>query len=199
MNKSIQHLVVCGALIATPYAWAHEGGIEAPDQIVRDSQGHCVQDSQADDVRTGYASPDTPTSGNCVPKVAEAPPAPAPAPEAVKEKITLGAHTLFDFDKSTLRPEGKAELDELVTKMKAVNVTTATLTGHTDSVGSDAYNQGLSERRVNAVMDYLVGAGIDSSIMSASGMGESQPVADNSTRDGRQQNRRVEIEINYTQ
>lgn len=120
--------------------------------------------------------------------------APAPAPQKVTETFSLSAEQLFDFDKSTLRPEGAAALDTLVEKYRGnARLRTMSLTGHTDSVGSDEYNQGLSERRANSVRDYLVEKGVDGSKISASGRGESSPAATNDTAEGRQQNRRVDV------
>jgi OOP family OmpA-OmpF porin len=125
------------------------------------------------------------------------PPAPAakPAPKPVGESLTLAAETHFDFDKSALKPAGKARLDELVGKLKAVNLEVIIAVGHTDSIGTKAYNQKLSERRAGAVKDYLVSKGIPASRIHTEGKGEMQPVADNRTREGRAKNRRVEIEV----
>lgn len=125
---------------------------------------------------------------------APAPAAPAPAP-AVASKVTFAADAFFDFDKSVLKPEGKAKLDELSSKVGDINLEVIVAVGHTDSVGSDAYNQKLSERRAEAVKAYLVSKGIDKSRVYTEGKGEKQPVADNKTREGRAQNRRVEIEV----
>jgi OOP family OmpA-OmpF porin len=125
------------------------------------------------------------------------PPAPAakPAPKPVSETLTLAVETHFDFDKSALKPAGKARLDELVGKLKAVNLEVIIAVGHTDSIGTKAYNQKLSERRAGAVKDYLVSKGIPASRIHTEGKGEMQPVADNRTREGRAKNRRVEIEV----
>ncbi|PIE42360.1 MAG: cell envelope biogenesis protein OmpA [Gammaproteobacteria bacterium] len=116
--------------------------------------------------------------------------------------FTLGAKTLFDFDKSNLRPEGKAELKELASKIKEIRglgkvkkVTGVAVVGHTDSKGTVAYNQGLSERRAASVANYLVQQGVPAELISARGEGELQPVATNKTAEGRQQNRRVEIRV----
>jgi len=112
----------------------------------------------------------------------------------VESVISLeGVH--FDFDKATLRPEAIVILNNaagLLTTQERVVVEVA---GHTDSVGSEPYNQGLSERRANAVRDYLVSKGIKASRLSARGYGEVQPVASNDTDAGRQANRRVELII----
>ena len=125
-------------------------------------------------------------------------PAPAPAPAAaaaVSSKVTYAADAFFDFDKSVIKPEGKAKLDDLVGKVKAINLEVIIAVGHTDSVGSDAYNQKLSLRRSQAVKAYLVSKGIDKTRIYTEGKGEKQPVADNKTKEGRAKNRRVEIEV----
>ena len=125
--------------------------------------------------------------------------APAPAPVAPVapsvQKVTYAADAFFDFDKSVLKPEGKAKLDDLAGKVQGINLEVIIAVGHTDSVGSDAYNQKLSVRRAEAVKAYLVSKGIEKSRVYTEGKGEKQPVADNKTAAGRAQNRRVEIEV----
>jgi len=127
------------------------------------------------------------------PKVV-APPPPPPQPVAAT-KVTYAADAFFDFDKSVLKPEGKAKLDDLVGKVKGINLEVIIAVGHTDSVGSDAYNQKLSVRRAEAVKAYLVSKGIEKNRVYTEGKGEKQPVADNKTKEGRAKNRRVEIEV----
>jgi OOP family OmpA-OmpF porin len=127
-------------------------------------------------------------------------PAPAPAPAAAPQppaatKVTYAADAFFDFDKSVLKPEGKAKLDDLVGKVKDINLEVIIAVGHTDSVGTDAYNQRLSVRRAEAVKAYLVSKGIEKNRVYTEGKGEKQPVADNKTAEGRAKNRRVEIEV----
>jgi len=126
-------------------------------------------------------------------------PAPAPAPAATVQKVTYAADAFFDFDKSVLKPEGKAKLDDLAGKVKNINLEVIIAVGHTDSIGTDAYNQKLSVRRAEAVKAYLVSKGIDKSRVYTEGKGEKQPVADNKTAAGRAKNRRVEIEVVGTQ
>ena len=128
------------------------------------------------------------------PAPAVAPPAPAPQPPAAT-KVTYAADAFFDFDKSVLKPEGKAKLDDLVGKVQGINLEVIIAVGHTDSVGSDAYNQKLSVRRAEAVKAYLVSKGIEKNRVYTEGKGEKQPVADNKTAEGRAKNRRVEIEV----
>ena len=132
------------------------------------------------------------------PAVAPATPAPTPAPApapVVGTKVTYSADAFFDFDKSVLKPEGKAKLDDLAGKVKDINLEVIIAVGHTDSIGSVAYNQKLSVRRAEAVKAYLVSKGIDKSRVYTEGKGKSQPIADNKTAAGRAKNRRVEIEV----
>ena len=121
-------------------------------------------------------------------------PSPAPAPVAA-QKVTYAADAFFDFDKSVLKPEGRAKLDDLVSKIQGINLEVIIAVGHTDSVGSDAYNQRLSVRRAEAVKAYLVSKGIERNRIYTEGKGEKQPVADNRTAEGRAKNRRVEVEV----
>lgn len=109
--------------------------------------------------------------------------------------MTYAADAFFDFDKSVLKAEGKAKLDELVSKIKDITLEVIIAVGHTDSVGADAYNQKLSVSRSEAVKAYLVSKGIENNRVYTEGKGEAQPVADNKTGEGRSKNRRVEIEV----
>jgi OOP family OmpA-OmpF porin len=122
-------------------------------------------------------------------------PKPAPVAPAVASKVTYAADAFFDFDKAVLKPEGKAKLDDLVGKVKGINLEVIIAVGHTDSVGADPYNQALSIKRSEAVKAYLVTKGIEKSRVYTEGKGEKQPVADNKTTEGRSKNRRVEIEV----
>ncbi|MEI8171144.1 MAG: OmpA family protein [Rhodoferax sp.] len=128
------------------------------------------------------------------PVVAAPAPAPAPAPP-VAAKVTYAADAFFDFDKAVLKPEGKAKLDDLVGKVKGINLEVVIAVGHTDSTGTDAYNQKLSVKRSEAVKAYLVSKGIEKNRVYTEGKGEKQPVADNKTKEGKAKNRRVEIEV----
>jgi OmpA-OmpF porin, OOP family len=105
--------------------------------------------------------------------------------------LTRKLEVFFDNDSSKLKPDSFKDLDLAVQFLKAVPTATGIIEGHTDSSGSDSYNQRLSEQRAKAVRDYIVSMGIDASRIEARGFGESQPVADNSTTEGRAQNRRV--------
>ncbi len=133
------------------------------------------------------------------PKAAPAP-APAPAPVVVpaapvSEKVTYAADAFFDVDKSVLKTDAKAKLDDLVSKTAGMNLEVIIAVGHTDSDGSDAYNQKLSVRRAESVKEYLVGKGVEKNRVYTEGKGEKQPVADNKTKEGKAKNRRVEIEV----
>ncbi|MGE0384325.1 MAG: OmpA family protein [Gammaproteobacteria bacterium] len=127
---------------------------------------------------------------------AEAPvapaPAPAEAPAARPAKITLEG-VFFDHDRHTLKPEGAPTLDHAASVIKQFPGTKFDISGHTDSNGSDAYNQDLSKRRVNTVRDELVRRGVPAAQLVTGYHGESQPIATNATAEGRAKNRRVEI------
>jgi OOP family OmpA-OmpF porin len=208
MNKKtwMPLLIAAGlALSAMPFTasaqskqgyWT-EGGAEGP--VWKNGTGLCW--------RSGYWTPAMAIAEcdpDLMPKPAAAPPPPPPPPAAAKpapkpapvaEKVTLAADVLFDFDKSILKNEGKNKLDDLATKVKAINLEVVIAIGHTDSIGSDAYNQKLSVRRAESVKAYLVSRGVEPNRIYTEGKGEKQPVASNKTKDGRQKNRRVEIEV----
>ncbi|MCD4682013.1 MAG: OmpA family protein, partial [Bacteroidales bacterium] len=101
----------------------------------------------------------------------------------------------FDFDKATLRSESANELDRLVKMLIDVPTMKIEISGHTDNVGSDNYNKQLSEDRAKAVVDYLIEKGIDQDRLTYAGYGETQPIADNDTEEGRQVNRRTEFKV----
>lgn len=157
--------------------------------------------------RNGFWTPATAAPG-CDGAIVPAAPVAAPAPAAAAParpaapvappaatKVTYAADAFFDFDKSVLKPEGKAKLDDLVGKIKGINLEVIIAVGHTDAVGSDSYNQKLSVRRSEAVKAYLVSKGVEQNRVYTEGKGEKQPVADNKTGEGRAKNRRVEIEV----
>lgn len=125
---------------------------------------------------------------------AAAPAAPA-APKPAPVKVSLPADALFDFDKSDLKAAGLASLDSLVERIKGVQLDVVIAVGHTDSVGSEAYNNRLGLARADSVKAYLVAKGVDVKRVRAVSKGESQPIADNTTEEGRAKNRRVEIEV----
>ena len=126
------------------------------------------------------------------------PAAPTP-PQVAASKVTYAADAFFDFDKSVLKPEGRAKLDDLVGKIRGINLEVIIAVGHTDSIGSDAYNQDLSERRAMNVASVLMQGGVIRQRLIAQGYGETRPIADNSTDSGRARNRRVEVYISAFQ
>ncbi len=133
-------------------------------------------------------------------------PAPAPAPEVQTKHFTLKSDVLFNFNKATLKPEGQQALDQLYTQLSNLDPKDGSVVvlGYTDRIGSDAYNQGLSEKRAQSVVDYLISKGIPSNKISARGMGESNPVTGNTCDNVKARpalidclapDRRVEIEV----
>ncbi|MGH8347579.1 MAG: OmpA family protein [Pseudomonas sp.] len=124
-------------------------------------------------------------------------PAASVKPEAAQsEVITLSDDVLFAFNQSELTPTAKSRLDALMSKFEDADVVSIKVVGHTDSVGSDAYNQALSERRARSVAEYLLSQGVVPNKVTSEGKGESQPIADNETEEGRAKNRRVDLHIN---
>ena len=179
---------------------------------LQDSSGNAVKDgSGACVVTSGQVLPEcagvkaVPAPAPAAPAKPAAPAAPTPpaapaaparpAPASVRQAVVIQADALFDFDKSVVRPDGRKSIDDALAKMGGVDLEMVIATGHTDSIGTDAYNQKLSERRAAAVKDYLVSKGIPASKITTIGKGESQPVATNKTAEGRQKNRRVDIEF----
>jgi OOP family OmpA-OmpF porin len=140
-----------------------------------------------------FAAPAAPPVAE--PQVVPVSPAPEPAPTPVSEKVSFAAEALFDFDRATVKPDGKAALDDLMAKLQGMNTEVMIAIGHTDSVGSNAYNEKLSLRRADAVKAYLVSKGLDQARLYTEGKGEAQPIADNATEEGRSKNRRVTIEV----
>ncbi len=173
----------------------------APPANVTASGGAVVVDGSGECVRTSQWSPEGVVHENCAgyiqpvaaPEPAPEPPPPAPAPQFTT--TTLSAETLFDFDSATLRPEGRQTLDELAATLTSPDVTytSVLVEGHTCSIGPADYNQGLSERRAQSVVDYLVSQGVRPDAVRMVGYGEERPTADNDTRAGRELNRRVEV------
>jgi len=121
-----------------------------------------------------------------------------PVEPAQSEVITLSdaGDVLFAFNQSELTPTAKSQLDSIMGKLEDADVVSIKVVGFTDSVGSDAYNQALSQRRASSVAEYLLSQGVAPNKLTSEGKGESQPVADNETDEGRAKNRRVELHIN---
>ena len=194
--------VAAAALAASAaYAGVTPNLTDSQGLPVRDASGACVQTSGIDhpDCVAKKAEPAKPAAP-AAPATPAKPPEPAKpaapaAPSSVKQAITIQAEALFDFDKSVLKPAGKKSIDDAVAKMQKVDVEMVIATGHTDSRGTDAYNQKLSERRATTVKEYMVSKGIPAAKITTLGKGESQPVATNKTDAGRAKNRRVDIEF----
>ena len=134
--------------------------------------------------------------------VAGTPPPPPPVvkkPERVEvkqDRIAINDKILFDFDKATIKPESHGLLDEIVQAIKDhPHIKKISVEGHTDGDGTDEYNQGLSERRAQAVTNYLTAGGIPADMLTSKGFGESRPIADNESEAGKAENRRVEFII----
>jgi len=136
----------------------------------------------------------TPEPPPPAPKPAPPPPPPPPAPKV--ERTIILDDVLFDFDKSTIKPEAAQILDRLVAFMNENKGSKAALAGFTDNVGTEAYNLKLSDRRWMSVRDYVVKKGVEGGRVSGQGFGETKPIADNKTAEGRAKNRRVEIKVN---
>ena len=200
-------MVVIAAAMGLGASIANADGHMGKDRVyVIDGRGEVAKSGAGLCWRTGFWTPaaaandpagcacdkDLLPKETCEPKKAASA---APMAKPASSKVTLAADALFDFDKAVLRPEGKAKLDELVGKSKSLNLEVIIAVGHTDSIGSSAYNQALSVRRAEAVKAYLVSKGIESNRVYTEGKGETQAVADNATRAGRAKNRRVEVEV----
>lgn len=169
-----------GGGLAAGYCWSHGDGDEDHDGVP-DSRDKCPGTPRGVQV----------DANGC-------PPAPVvQQPVVVKEEVIVIRDVRFMFNSAKLTAADKMHLDKVASRLKdEAPGARLSVTGHTDSVGRDTYNQKLSERRAHSVVDYLVERGVPrSSFVSVRGAGESQPVADNKTEDGRSMNRRVEIRI----
>ena len=219
MKRTMRNLAILLALAsASAFAVAAD---KAPKGYLTDSANDVVKSGFGLCWHTGFWTPADAIEGcdGMLQKAAPAAsgvqlvtplPAPAPAPYVEQsapvtaasaagspsaDKVTFEADAFFDFDKSVLKPAGKAKLSDLVAKLQGTDIEVVVATGHTDSIGSDAYNMKLSLRRASAVKAFLVSKGIPADRVFVEGKGESQPVASNKTREGRAKNRRVEVEV----
>lgn len=211
--KTLSLAVAAVAALSANLASAHP--VEKEGYLI-DTRGNVVKNNYNECWRTGYWTPAM-AIAECDPDLVKKE-APKEAPKVVTpegpakaafEKITLQAETLFDFDKSVVREDGKKKLnDEVVTKMKQYpQVEVVLVTGHADRIGKDAYNQKLSERRAAAVKAYLVGQGVEDKRIETAAKGESEPVVACSDVKGKesgknkklvaclQPNRRVMVEV----
>ncbi len=184
--KNLAAFVATAALATAAVAQNVDNWRNASGDVWKNSTGLCWRDANW--------TPATAAPG-CDGAVAAAAAPKAAAPVAAASKVTYAADAFFDFDKSVVKPAGKAKLDDLVAKIKGINLEVIIAVGHTDSIGTDAYNQKLSVRRAEAVKAYLVSKGIEKNRVYTEGKGEKQPVASNKTKEGRAKNRRVEIEV----
>jgi OOP family OmpA-OmpF porin len=198
MNKLLTTLLVA----ASTSAFAYDNWTSTTGETVKNSTGLCWRNANW---TPATAHPDCDGALKAQPKVVatlpvtvvtSAPvPTLAPAPKQVVSKVTYNADALFDFDKSIIKPAGKATLDDLIAKVSNVKLEVIIVVGHTDSVGSDAYNNKLGQRRADAVRAYLISKGVEKNRVYTESKGERQPVADNKTKEGRAKNRRVEVEV----
>jgi OmpA-OmpF porin, OOP family len=170
-------------------------------QVWKNASGECWQNAYGPPLGGDGCNPQ-PVAQDLAPPVLA-----AAAPQAVVQKVAFDADALFDFDKAVLRPEGKTALDTFVGQLGGVDVAAITVAGHTDRIGSNSYNQTLSERRAASVKDHLVAKGVQPGSVQTRGMGESQPVTKAGDCLGRksakvvaclQPDRRVEVELTGT-
>ncbi len=205
LNK-VALLIATAALATAAGAQEIHNWRSAAGDVWKNASGQCWRDASwtpataavGCDGAIAAPAPVAAAPAAAAPKAAAPAAAPAPAaaaPAAAAAKVTYAADAFFDFDKSVLKPEGKAKMDDLVSKVKGVNLEVIIAVGHTDSTGTDAYNQKLSVARSEAVKAYLVSKGIEKNRVYTEGKGEKQPVADNKTKEGQAKNRRVEIEV----
>jgi OOP family OmpA-OmpF porin len=183
--KNLAAFVATAALATAAMAQNIDNWRNASGDVWKNASGDCWRDANW--------TPATAAPGCGAPAADVA--SKAANPVAAASKVTYAADAFFDFDKAVVKPAGKAKLDDLVSKVKGINLEVIIAVGHTDSIGSDAYNQKLSVRRAEAVKAYLVSKGIEKNRIYTEGKGEKQPVASNKTKEGRAKNRRVEIEV----
>jgi OOP family OmpA-OmpF porin len=194
--KNLAAFVATAALATAAVAQNVDNWRNASGDVWKNSTGLCWRDANWTPATAAPGCDGAVAAPAPAPVVAPAPRAAAPAaPVAAASKVTYAADAFFDFDKAVVKPAGKTKLDDLVSKVKGINLEVIIAVGHTDSVGSDAYNQKLSVRRAEAVKAYLVSKGIEKNRIYTEGKGEKQAVASNVTSEGRAKNRRVEIEV----
>jgi OmpA-OmpF porin, OOP family len=204
MKHSKKLLVVAlGLLVAS--SMPAQAGEKKVNSYVRSGDGTLVRDSNKDCVRSSSKTTKLLEECGDAPKVVVKK-EPAQVEVAIVEAGTVLEHIVitniqFEFDSAVLTAEDKAILDNAYTRLEPYKellqkeLSHINITGYTDTSGPEAYNQTLSEKRANAVADYMAAKGTDRGRMVVKGMGEANPIADNSTRDGRIRNRRVELDV----
>lgn len=189
MKNFAKFLMIAGLFVGIgANAIAETPGIDMKGNVgyLVDQRGDVAKSGFGSCWRTGFWTPAM-AIAECDPELVKKPeapvaapaaaaPAPVATPKPTAEKVSLAADTLFDFDKAVLRPEGTAKLDELAAKAKEIKLEVIIAVGHTDRIGTDAYNQKLSERRAAAVKEYLVNKGIEPNRVYTEGKGKKQPV-----------------------
>lgn len=182
-----------GENIASTAAFNSSYVQSSTDGIVKHSQAECVRTSTWDSANGKSECNDAPAvAAKTTPKPAKPTPPPKVPGTAL---VTFNGRALFEFDSSALTAAGRGELDQLTAKLNEQDeITAIEIVGHADSIGSEAYNQKLSENRAESVKTYLQRS-LRTVKVSSTGMGESAPVADNNTEAGRQLNRRVDVNI----
>ena len=212
--NSTKLLSLASALAISSVALAQAPEPKPGSAYWRDSQGQVIRDGFGGCVVSGFYTPALATEECGGPKAKpEVPPA-APAKAAAiiangslpagpkipevtpaPQQVTYKASSFFDFDKSVVKPAGRQALQDMMNQAKGADIEQIRVEGHTDATGPTEYNQGLSERRADAVKRVLVELGAPPSKIVTEGFGETQPIADNKTREGRAQNRRVLVEF----
>ena len=185
MNKTLKVLLASVVTVSASAAMASDNWVNSSGLNWKNNDGTlCWRDNNW---TPATASPNC--DGWLAPKAAAA------KSSVTQSKITLQADTLYDFNKSDLKPEGKATLDRIAKDLSKIKLEVIIAVGNTDSVGTDAYNMALGQRRAQSVKAYLVSKGVDGSRIYTESKGKSNPVASNATAEGRAKNRRTDIEV----
>jgi OmpA-OmpF porin, OOP family len=203
IRKTSSYLITKASIIAVACLSMSAFAEEAT--VWKDSAGDVTNDGAGDCLRTIWWQKDG-SCGNQAPaapakKQAKAEPAPAPAPAPVAKAkpqsavFNLSSSAAFELSGFELSAEGKAEVKDFAAKLEGHDVDKIVVEGYTDNTGDAAFNQQLSEKRANSVKDEMVKNGVDASLITVIGHGENDPIADNSTRAGRAQNRRVTVSV----
>ena len=173
MTKHVKASALIVALLASTGAMAHgTHGYTVSEQsgeVVRNNYGECWENTYLNKAENGLVE-----CGDRAPDAEPAAPTPMVQPQYRTETVSLNSNFLFGFDKDNLRPEAIETLNQLAARLGDSNVQSARVEGHTDFMGSEQYNQALSERRATRVANYLVERGVPASKISATGLGESQ-------------------------